>query len=77
MKPRPAHSLKPRCSVRLITMAVFFSILLGAAVLIVYSLIEKRINQRPCPDCGYAVSVDSINEQCPRCAALIDENTDH
>lgn len=61
---------------RLQAMTMFFSFLLGAAVLIAYSMIEKRINQRPCPECGYRVSVDAVNEQCPRCMAIINEVAD-
>lgn len=57
-------------------MAMLFGFLLGAAVLLAYAMIEKRINQRPCPECGYTVSVDAISEQCPRCAALVNDVAD-
>jgi rubrerythrin len=57
-------------------MVMFLSFLLGAVVLIAYSMFEKRINQRPCLECGYGVSVDATNEQCPRCGALVNEIAD-
>jgi rubrerythrin len=34
-------------------------------------MVEKRINQRPCPECGYRVSIDGLDEDCPRCGAMI------
>jgi len=57
-------------------MVMLFGFLLCAMVLMAYSMIEKRMNQRPCPDCGYGVSVDAINEQCPRCGSLVNEVAD-
>ena len=41
------------------------------AILFAYTVIEWRINQRPCPECGFRVSVDNPNEICPRCGAEI------
>jgi hypothetical protein len=50
-------------------MSLALVILIVGTVLIVYTLVEKRINQRTCPDCGYRVSADSPSGECPRCLA--------
>jgi len=52
-------------------MVVTLVILLVSAALVGYALIEKRINQRPCPDCGFRVSIDGLAEPCPRCGSTI------
>jgi Zn finger protein HypA/HybF involved in hydrogenase expression len=52
-------------------MAMLLSVLIGAGVLIAYYLIEKRINQRACTECGFTMSLDAIEEQCPNCDALL------
>ena len=52
-------------------MKLLLGILIGAIVLIVYVMIEKRLNQRACPICGFSISADAVNEPCPRCDALI------
>ena len=54
-------------------MFMLLGILLGAAVLIAYSKIEKRINHLACPECGYSISVDAIEEQCPSCDSILSE----
>ena len=46
------------------------AIIVGAAILIAYSLIEKRINQRVCMVCRYMVSAHAGNEMCPRCGSF-------
>jgi len=52
-------------------MAVILAILGAGAVLIAYVMIEKRVNLRPCPECGFRVSIDGLDEDCPRCGMLI------
>jgi len=52
-------------------MAVILAILGVSAVLIAYVIIEKRINLRPCPECGFRVSIDGLDEHCPKCGTLI------
>ena len=52
-------------------MKLLAAILFCSVVLIAYSLIEKRLNQRSCPVCGYRLSADAVNQACPRCDALI------
>jgi rubrerythrin len=52
-------------------MKILLSVLFCAVVLMVYVIIEKRLNQRACPACGFSVSADAVNESCPRCDALI------
>lgn len=52
-------------------MSVIIAILIGGALLIAYCKMEKRINQRACLACGYTVSIDAPDEQCPRCDAII------
>jgi uncharacterized paraquat-inducible protein A len=52
-------------------MAIILTILGVGAVLIAYVIMEKRFNQRHCPECGFGVSIDGIDETCPRCGALI------
>lgn len=46
------------------------TVIFGLAVLFVYSLVERRINQRACKGCGFRQSVDAVDEQCPRCGAV-------
>ena len=55
-------------------MGIILGILIGGGGLLVYSIIEKRINQRACPECGFKVSVDSPEEECPRCGFRMDRN---
>ena len=52
-------------------MKMFLGILFGAIVLIAYVMFEKRRCQQDCPACGLTVSVDVVNEPCPRCDTLI------
>ncbi|MEN3335493.1 MAG: hypothetical protein V7641_4858 [Blastocatellia bacterium] len=52
-------------------MKILLSMLFCAGVLMAYVMIEKRLNQRVCPVCGFSVSADTVNESCPRCDALI------
>lgn len=52
--------------------ALLLAIILVTAVLAAYSLIEKRINQRACPKCGFKVSIDSPAGDCPRCQSAFD-----
>jgi predicted RNA-binding Zn-ribbon protein involved in translation (DUF1610 family) len=42
-------------------------ILLGAVALVVYAMIEKRLNQRACLSCAYRVAADDTSDTCPRC----------
>ena len=52
-------------------MVIILAILVVGAALIAYAMIEKRINLRPCPECGFKVSIDGLDEDCPRCGSLI------
>ena len=52
-------------------MAIIFAVFVVSAVLIAYVMIEKRINLRPCPECGFRVSIDGLDEDCPKCGSLI------
>ena len=52
-------------------MLVIIAILCVSAVLTGYVIIEKRISLRPCPECGFSVSIDGRDEDCPRCGVLI------
>jgi uncharacterized paraquat-inducible protein A len=57
-------------------MAVILAILGVSALLIGYVVIDRRISLRPCPECGFRVSIDGLDEDCPRCGALISRVTD-
>lgn len=57
-------------------MILILAIIAVAAVLIGYVMIEKRINLRPCRECGFRVSIDGVDEDCPRCGALIPQVTE-
>ena len=48
-------------------MVLFLVILIVGGALVAYTLIEKRINQKPCPACGSPISRESLAEDCPRC----------
>lgn len=52
---------------------LLLAMLLVAAVLVGYVLIEKRINHRACPECGFKVSIDSPDGDCPRCQPVLDQ----
>ena len=54
-------------------MWILLAIVIGGVVLLTYVMIEKRINQRACPECGFRVSIDGLDEICPRCGSLIPE----
>ena len=54
-------------------MAMLLSLLIGAGVLIAYYLIEKRINQQACTECGFTMSLDAVEAQCPNCDAFLSE----
>lgn len=56
-------------------MAVILAIVCVSAVLIGYVIIEKRINLRPCRNCGFRVSIEGGDEECPRCGSLIPQAT--
>jgi rubrerythrin len=52
-------------------MAIILAVLVVGAVLIAYVIIEKRINLLPCPECGFRVSIDGLDEDCPRCGSVV------
>jgi hypothetical protein len=52
-------------------MTAIVVILVVSAVMIGYVLVEMRLNLRPCPECGFKVSMDGPTEECPKCGALI------
>lgn len=55
------------------SMGLILAILIAAVVLVGYVIVEKRINQRACSECGFRVSIDAPDEDCPRCGSLIAE----
>ncbi|HKP84939.1 MAG TPA: hypothetical protein VJZ26_02510 [Blastocatellia bacterium] len=57
-------------------MIILLAVLLASAALVAYSKFEKRINQRACPECGYTVSVDAVEEQCPSCDLIFGEEAE-
>lgn len=52
-------------------MWLLLAILFSGVALTTYAFVERRINQRRCPECGFGVSKDGLDEDCPRCAAII------
>jgi rubrerythrin len=56
-------------------MWILITIIAGGAVLVAYAALERKFNQRRCASCGYRVSVDALPEVCPRCGAIIEEET--
>ena len=50
---------------------IFVTIGICGAVLLVYSLVERKVNQRPCPGCKFRVSKDAIDERCPKCGSFL------
>ena len=52
-------------------MRIILAALVAGVVLVAYVMIERRINQRACPECGFRVSIDGLDEDCPRCGSLI------
>jgi predicted RNA-binding Zn-ribbon protein involved in translation (DUF1610 family) len=57
-------------------MVLILAILGVSAVLIGYVLIERRISLRRCPECGFRVSIDGLDEDCPQCGTLIPRLTE-
>jgi hypothetical protein len=55
---------------------VFLTIIIGGAALIFYALFEKRINQRPCLECGAKISIDDAGGKCPGCSSFIEYEKD-
>jgi rubrerythrin len=52
-------------------MRIILTALVAGVVLVAYVMIERRISQRPCPECGFRVSIDGLDEDCPQCGSLI------
>ena len=52
-------------------MRIILAALIVGVLLAAYLMIEKRINQRGCPECGFRVSIDGLVENCPQCGSLI------
>lgn len=52
-------------------MALILAMLGAGAVLFAYVLLERHINQRSCLECGFRISIDALDEDCPRCGSLI------
>jgi hypothetical protein len=50
---------------------ILLTIIFGGGALIAYVMIERRINQRACSECGFRLSVDATDEQCPRCGSML------
>jgi hypothetical protein len=50
---------------------LLLTILFALGLLFAYTVIEWRVNQRPCGECGFRVSVDNPEERCPRCGMAI------
>jgi len=46
------------------------TLIFGLAVLFVYVLIERRINQLACKGCGFRASIDAAGEPCPQCGTV-------
>ena len=53
-------------------MKILLTIIIGAALLLFYTLIEKRIAQRACLECGAKISVDDVERKCPRCGSFVE-----
>jgi rubrerythrin len=52
-------------------MRILLAALIVGVFLAAYVMFEKRINQRLCPECGFRVSIDGLDEDCPRCGSVI------
>jgi hypothetical protein len=52
-------------------MNAILTIIIGGAVLFLYTRFEKRIQQRPCSECGVKISVDTPEEKCSDCRSFI------
>lgn len=51
---------------------LIIAIVVLAAFLFTYMWLEKRIGQRRCAACGFGVSLDSPDPDCPRCNGRLD-----
>jgi hypothetical protein len=49
----------------------FIAVVIVLGVLFVYSWVERNINQRGCRECGFRISVEAAERQCPRCGAVM------
>lgn len=52
-------------------MGVLIAALIITAGIVAYVKLERRLNQRPCPGCGFRVAIDGPVEDCPKCGSLI------
>jgi hypothetical protein len=52
-------------------MKVLLTSLIITAILIFYTKLEIRINQRACPQCQGRISVDDVPHICPLCGTRI------
>ncbi len=57
-------------------MVLLSVIVLVTAVVIAYSMFERRINHRRCPDCGFRMSKDAPGAACPHCNPVFDQEWD-
>jgi hypothetical protein len=55
-------------------MAAILAILTVSLVLIAYVFVEMRINLRRCPECDFKISIDGLDEDCPRCGSMIPQS---
>jgi len=53
------------------SLGILITILGGGSVLLAYALIERHINQKTCPYCGFRVSAVASEDQCPRCQRYV------
>ncbi|MEW6131134.1 MAG: hypothetical protein AB1757_29150 [Acidobacteriota bacterium] len=51
-------------------MKIILTVLISSAILILYSLIEKKFSQKTCYTCGAKFSLDDPEQRCPNCGVL-------
>ena len=51
---------------------IFLTIVIAATILILYVVLEKRIAQRACFNCGAKISLDDVEQKCPACGAFVE-----
>jgi predicted RNA-binding Zn-ribbon protein involved in translation (DUF1610 family) len=52
-------------------MGILLAALTITIAITAYVKLQRRLNQRPCPECGFRVAIDGPAEDCPRCGSLI------
>jgi Zn finger protein HypA/HybF involved in hydrogenase expression len=55
-----------------VSVKIVLTILIAGVILTLYVMLEKRINQRPCLECGAKISAADAEGRCPNCRSFVE-----